>query len=280
MNIAILLSPSKTQYFINQAYINYVAESGLQPICIVPAGSIDEQLKNVDGLMIPGGIDLDPMYYGYDNDSSIDVDPARDAFEREVFHKFRESGRPIFGICRGFQLIIRELLAHDLSMSKYMHYAQHVDKHQQGSQQLQRSVTQHFVNFRPDLLYGEEDRKEYVKPVNSMHHQGVIVNFKDEKIRGFRAFRMAAWTDRGVHYSKDAPHAVVCEAFRILNWGAPILAVQWHPEELVDKELIGNFFRGTGNTNYDHIQTIENTPNNYKVTKKMVDDSLKTKRVN
>lgn len=257
MNIGITLAPSKTQFFVNQTYINYIAGAGFQPRCIVPAGNLDLQLENLDGLLIPGGIDLDPIYYGDDNDSSIGADPIRDSFEREVFHRFRKMKKPIFGICRGFQLIVRELLLEDISLTKYVQYVQHIDRHNQESSNISRSFTQHYVSFRKDLLLGEDDWREYRRPVNSMHHQGVIVDFKDKSVLGFRSFRMAAWTDRGIKYNKDTPSAVLCEAFRILGWEAPILAVQWHPEELFDINLIQNFFTRKGNINYDRVLTVE-----------------------
>ncbi len=58
---------------------------------------------------------------------------------------------------------------------------------------------------------------------------------------------MAAWTQRGLKVSKNkASTEVVCEAFRILKWGSPILAVQWHPEELRDLSLLQNFFTKEG----------------------------------
>jgi hypothetical protein len=55
---------------------------------------------------------------------------------------------------------------------------------------------------------------------------------------------MAAWTTRGLKEKQPkGTSPVVCEAFRILKWGeSRILAVQWHPEEIKDYELIKRFF--------------------------------------
>ena len=77
-----------------------------------------------------------------------------------------------------------------------------------------------------------------------MHHQGLLVDFGKKDVIGTRGFKMAAWTTRGLKIKKEKKNTfpVICEAFRILDWGPAILAVQWHPEELKDIDLLYNFF--------------------------------------
>lgn len=247
MIIGIPASISKTQYFINQAYVKYVLETdGLQPFLIPPGMDIGKAIELVDGLILPGGIDLDPIYYMEDNYSSYNVDPAKDAFERALLHTAREKGIPIFGICRGFQLIAREYMEHDEEICEYLTFYVHMPSHNQvNDQQLERDVRSHFVEFVPSGLYGEGGRQKSAIPVNSMHHQCLVADFRNKNITGIRGFRMVAWTSRGLKVkAKKGSHPVICEAFRVLKWGSPILAVQWHPEELRDTKLLGNFFKG------------------------------------
>jgi putative glutamine amidotransferase len=249
MIIGIPSSSSKTQYYVNQAYVQYVAEAGLTPFIITPemVGDNDLAINMINGLLLPGGIDVDPIYYGEDNSSSFGVDPEKDAFERALFHMSRERNLPILGICRGFQLIIREYMFADDKIDDFMFFCEHIGEHNQvDNQQLSRNIHQHFVEYVPQMLYGAKPAAapstEHM-PVNSMHHQCLVVDFKKKGILGARSFRMAAWTQRGLKLAKNKEETqVVCEAFRILNWNSPILAVQWHPEELRDLKLLQNFF--------------------------------------
>jgi gamma-glutamyl-gamma-aminobutyrate hydrolase PuuD len=246
MKIGIAMSSSKTQYYINQAYADYVKEAGFQPVLIVPGNDVNLFADIIDGLVLPGGIDLDPIYYGEDNYNSYSVDPHKDEFERTLLHAVRERGKPIFGICRGFQLIIREYLLQDPELTEFLHFYTHIADHAQTTgQQLDRNIYSHFVDYRPPVLYGyKTDNKVEAMPVNSMHHQCLMVNFKESNVVAMRGFHMAAWTTRGIKFDKTNKQQKLCESFRIKGWGAPVLAVQWHPEELRDLELIQNFFGG------------------------------------
>lgn len=246
MKIGIPVSESKTQYYINQAYIDYIHEAGMQAFIIMKTHAIDVMIDMLDGLILPGGIDLDPIYYGVDNYTSYGSDPEKDNFERIVFHTFRKANKPIFGICRGFQLIIREYLNVKPELKKSLDFWTNIPGHNQvNDQQLDRSSHQHFVNFLPNLLYNEPVWKESPiinnMPVNSMHHQGLVGNFGKNYTQEFKPI---AWTTRGLKLEKGKKETslLVCEAFQIINWGAPILAVQWHPEELKDIRLLRNFF--------------------------------------
>jgi len=244
MRIGITMSESKTQHFINQAYISLITNSGLKPIAIFPNSDITDMVGMLDGLVLPGGIDIDPIYYGEDNDSSMNVDPKKDAFERTVFHMFRNNGKPVFGICRGFQLIARELMLANRALSKNMRFVSHINEHNQVSDQsLERNICQHYVTCKTHILHGDTDRTAKPIPVNSMHHQCLLVDLKKPEESAVSNFRVLAWTQRGLKIDrKHTGFPVVCEAFSILDWGARIRAVQWHPEELNDVAILKSFF--------------------------------------
>lgn len=257
MLIAIPLSTSESQYLINQAYVDYIEMANYTPF-IIPQTKVNaDTLKHADGLILPGGIDIDPTYYGEDNDSSYGVDFKKDAFERALFYAALDRHIPIFGICRGFQLIVRELMLRDKKMTRHLEFFQGVVDHQQTIKELRvpRDTPTHFVEFYPELLYGVEGPKKPERmAVNSMHHQALFITLPQETAKGggttgrrtgnIHSFRLAAWTRRGVA-TKALPFIYICEAFRLVSWESPILAVQWHPEELKDVNLLRNFFGNT-----------------------------------
>ncbi|RLF86845.1 hypothetical protein DRN34_02865 [Thermococci archaeon] len=239
--IAITASKSKTQYFVNQAYIKYVADAGFIPIVVAPE-SMATSTKICDGLLLPGGIDLDPLYYDEDNIMSYSTDPEKDAFERAILQEFVALEKPVFGICRGMQLIIREFLL-SIKEDKYNEwftFYQNVNSHNQtGSLSIDRHIPTHYVSADMAGLYGKPSRIKRI-PVNSMHHQCLALSDKGRAPEVLKKdLTVLAWTRRGFD-KKDKE--IVVEAFRINNWPSKVLAVQWHPEELSDIELLRNFF--------------------------------------
>ena len=136
-------------------YANYdvaLKESGMQPVF-----SMDINLAaGCDGLLLTGGYDIDPACYGQENHACYHVDPIKDREEIALVHQFITLGRPIFGICRGHQ-ILNVALGGDM--------VQHVP----GHAQLDTGVDDiHSVTAEHDFmrnLYGERFA------VNSAHHQ-------------------------------------------------------------------------------------------------------------
>lgn len=239
MRLGIPLSNSKTQYFINQAYLSFIYDAGFEPVLVTPLNITD----NFDGLILPGGIDIDPIFYGYDNMASFKVDPQRDIFERVLLEGALKKGVPIFGICRGFQLIALEYLRHNPQASEYMQFYQHISNHNQvDDQSLERNIYQHHVNCNTKYLYDTGGFSRI--PVNSMHHQCLVAMIKKKKTLVETGFNIVAWTSRGIQQKKNSEDTqeVVVEAFCITGQESKILAVQWHPEELKDTDLLKTFF--------------------------------------
>ena len=130
MKIGIPMSASKTQYFINSAYVDYVEEANLEPVIITPRNDMKLIAEICDGLLLPGGIDVEPTFYDEENIASYCVDRKKDDFERKAFVTFLTVGKPIFGICRGFQLIAREYMeATKPSLTGWLTYYQHINGH-------------------------------------------------------------------------------------------------------------------------------------------------------
>ena len=241
MKIAIPIDFNDTTYKINKAYINYIVESNMTPVIITP-DSI-RLLKQCKGLLLPGGIDIDPMYYGIDNYSAYSVNPEKDEFERAMFYKAIKYQLPIFGICRGFQLIMYETLLTYNEDSLPMEFRQHIGGHAQPSDiSVARGIKTHMVNIDGSSLYGIGNITE--TGVNSMHHQGVVLSEAKKNIKLFgkihQHINIVAWSDK-LQTSKDED-SIIVEGVKVNLWGNSIMAVQWHPEELRDIELLKNFF--------------------------------------
>ncbi len=87
------------------AYCDAVAAAGGIPI-VGGERCAKELAQLCDGLLLSGGADVDPALYGEEllNDT-VKCDPLRTRFEVELMNAFMALGKPVFGICRGCQLI-------------------------------------------------------------------------------------------------------------------------------------------------------------------------------
>jgi gamma-glutamyl-gamma-aminobutyrate hydrolase PuuD len=184
------------------------------------------------------------------------VDPEKDDFERKVFHKFWKAGKKIFGICRGFQLIVREFMRLNYRPhNEWFSFYQHINHHSLAEDLgLQRNIRAHDVTYN-GALYKEEGKKRQMF-VNSMHHQALLLDLpsvgkqrKNKKVAKVSKSPLDVMAEEGnlievlavTNYGlKDKDTSIVVEAFSICE--GRIMAVQWHPEELKDYKLIRSFF--------------------------------------
>lgn len=234
--IAIPMSFDDKKTFINNAYLDYIVKSGYQPFMVSENANIDEVAKFCDGLVLAGGGDIDPTYYGDDNSDSRKCKPDKDMLERLVLHAFMKEGKPIFGICRGLQLIIREFILDN--PEEKIDFEQHIPDHNPVyNLDLSRSVRSHSVKMDKQLLYGEGKTEKVF--VNSIHHQAVIVNKPPFEYDKDSKLEIGALTKLGLK-----PNAgFIVEAIHIENFnGSEVTAVQWHPEELKDYKLLKTLF--------------------------------------
>ncbi|MDD7739899.1 MAG: gamma-glutamyl-gamma-aminobutyrate hydrolase family protein [Fusicatenibacter sp.] len=202
---------SSERVYINSAYANAILKNGGIPIAI-PAVSMSEDPKACldlcDGLLVPGGEDMNPWYYGEEPLPQIgatrpEIDEAWFAAGRYAMEK----KMPMFGICKGIQFL-NVLCGGTLYQDVYT--------------QRENSIL-HLQFQEKYYLFHHVEVKEgtYLArilgagkhPVNSMHHQAV-------KRPG-----------ENLVVSALAPDGTI-EA--IESTDRQIVAVQWHPEELIE----------------------------------------------
>lgn len=246
--IAVTGSAKKTTFMINRAYMEFVKKAGFEPLLVNSTNDPHIIATLCNGLLLSGGIDVDPIYYLEDNAASFATDIERDKFERELLHAFIALGKPVFGICRGFQLIAREYMNIVPGVANIVNFVQHFGEHSLAEgRSVPRTQPTHNVEVNLSRLYDMPDASSKdVIFVNSMHHQGLFAKLNPKNMQFLHdlGFHTLAATKSGL----DKTSNVVIEAFEITGWeGVPIKAVQWHPEELCvtsDRELslISTFF--------------------------------------
>ena len=84
-------------------YFNALESFGAEGI---PADTIEKaDPAEFDGLLLPGGVDVDPACYGEQMAGAETTNPALDALQLGALDRFFKAEKPVFGICRGHQVI-------------------------------------------------------------------------------------------------------------------------------------------------------------------------------
>ena len=141
----------RRRYGVNVKYTDAVIAAGGDPI-IIPPGAGSSIVEHLDALLLTGGADIDPRRYGESEiHPSVEMEPERDETEFAILDAAAHRGLPVFGICRGMQVI-------NVWRGGSLH--QHLDDHPLN---VIRDSTPHEIK----LADGSS------QPVNSLHHQGV-----------------------------------------------------------------------------------------------------------
>jgi len=198
---------SKEQTTVNFAYVRAIAENGGAPV-ILP--TVDDEiimrryLDELDGLILIGGADVPPSAYGQQpHETVIELTSQRYDFERKLIAKWLDSGKPVLGVCLGMQftnVVAGGSLIQDIPS-------------QVGVEVVHRGT--HEVRIEPDSSLAKILGAEKAS-VWSNHHQAV----KDLG-DGLRV----------IAHSEDG----VVEALERIGGGFGLF-VQWHPEQMDDKQ--------------------------------------------
>ncbi len=183
---------------VASAVLRSVIRAGGEPLALFAESALtaEERLRGLDGLLVPGGSDVDPRRYAQEPVAATAVAdfPLQDQFEADMMTAAIRLGIPVLAICRGFQLLNVEqggTLVQDLPAESPHRNDVHV------------------VSIEPDSALAAALGVAEL-PVSSYHHQAV-----DRVGSGLRVVGRA-------------PDGIV-EALEVD--GAELLAVQWHPED-------------------------------------------------
>ncbi len=214
----------KKEIFLDNYYTEEIMDSGATPI-VLPIDNTEKMLEafsKIDGLVLSGGVDIDPKYYGEANTGkSIEICPLMDEAEKLLIDIAMKADIPILGICRGMQALnvfnggslIQDIpsehgfsVVHSISLKEPAFHNITVEK---------GSLLSDAIGFG-------------IHRINSYHHQAVR-----EIAPGFS---VAALSEDGIIesiYCKDKKY---------------VLGVQWHPERDYgatpdSKKILDNFIK-------------------------------------
>jgi putative glutamine amidotransferase len=205
----------KTLQYVEQSVAHWVMSTGALAVMIPsPAGDTrrgDVELAHyaqwLDGLVLEGGSDVWPGSYGEQPlQERWNGDRIRDGYERGLLDAFAALGKPVFGVCRGLQLmnvVFGGTLYQDIPTQRPEARA-----HRDAA-----LYDEHFheVEFVPGSKLATMFAALPRAKVNSVHHQAI----KD--------------LAPGFEVEARSPDDGVIEAIRRLG-GSYLAAVQWHPE--------------------------------------------------
>jgi len=173
---------------------------------LVEVADVTALAGRLDGLLLTGSrSDVEPHHYGGRAVPESCADPQRDRVALALAERMIESGRPVFGICRGLQeinVLFGGSLRRDLGE----------EHHRAGEMPFDALFEhRHDVTLTPDGLLGGVAQEGRIR-VNSVHREGI---------------------DRlgdGLTIEARSPEDGLVEAISARPCGAEVLAVQWHPE--------------------------------------------------
>lgn len=88
------------------AHVDFVAAAGCAPVLLPLRPGVEQFIGRLDGLLVPGGPDVDPALYGATaHPRTRGVNPVTDAVELELVKAALAAGLPLLVICRGMQLL-------------------------------------------------------------------------------------------------------------------------------------------------------------------------------
>lgn len=197
-------------------YERFLLENGFAPLVTLNPGEVSA----CQGLILPGGGDITPGFFGQQNKGSLNIDTELDILQFQAFDLCLKNSLPVLGICKGMQLINIALggtIIQNMPNTS-LHLASHGDLYHDTN-----IVQGSFLSE----LYGE------CALVNSAHHQCIQTLGKNLK---------------EIQHSTidNCPEAICHDSL-------PILGLQWHPERLdasltsLDGVLILSLFSSQSN---------------------------------
>ena len=203
-----------------KGYYQSILEAGGSPVVIPPymdASALSSLLEELDGIVLSGGADMNPLLVGEEPIPQLHgINAERDVPELNLIRQAYAKQIPMLGICRGIQMLAAALGGNIYQDLGVQYKDAPLIKH---SQDLIREQASHTAFIDKDSTLGnlfknaglpDNDKTEWMLPVNSFHHQAV-------REPGAR-LRVSARSSDGVIEAVES------------NEHKSILGVQWHPE--------------------------------------------------
>lgn len=191
---------------VKTVYADAVYNAGAHPVLLLPTPAKDKIKKisrAIDALLIPGGRDVDPTFYGGKMNKSVKpVSAGRFYFEKTLLKEIMKLKKPVFGICYGMQFL-NVICGGTL----------YIDLPGRKSNPVNHGAGHIIELYNRSKLYYILGRREIA--VNSTHHQGI------KKL------------GKGLTASACSQDSLI-EAIELRNYPY-FVGVQWHPERLSDK---------------------------------------------
>ncbi|MGZ3463455.1 MAG: gamma-glutamyl-gamma-aminobutyrate hydrolase family protein [Gemmatimonadaceae bacterium] len=200
-------------------YVDAVRRAGGLALMIAPEQELvadpDELLDRVDGLIISGGVDVDPSAYGAEpHPETKGCTPERDVFEVALVRRAVELDMPVLGVCRGMQVLN---IAYGGTLLQHLPetFGHHEHRRVPGN----FDEADHDVRLVPNSLAAAA-AGELLHTTKSHHHQGVDVIGEGLVVTGRSAI-------------DELSEAIELPDRRF------VLGVQWHPEADERSRVIG-----------------------------------------
>lgn len=201
----------KTLQYVEQSVARWVMSQGDLAVMVPSpedAGRLAEYAQWLDGLVLMGGSDLWPGSYGEAPlQERWQGDRVRDEYEMALARAFVALGKPVFGVCRGLQLLnvaFGGTLWQDIA-------TQRPEARAHRDAALYDRLF-HRVEFEPGTRLAQLYAGHHGSVVNSVHHQGIKDLARDFVVEA------------------RCPDDGTIEAVRWAGGDTYVAAVQWHPE--------------------------------------------------
>ena len=215
--VALMMQYSETvpgAFDIDPGYLRLLEFAGANVLTVDPSDDdryLADMLDHADGLLIPGGNDIDPDLYGGRHLPGMDEPvPLRDHAEAMLLRSAYDRHMPYLGVCRGLQMMC--VLA---GGNLYQQIADEIPGALDHWQQQPFDQPSHAVTVLPDTPLHRILNRDGIE-VNSVHHQAVHE------------------PGEGVVVQASAPDGVIESAYRPDR--EFFMAVQWHPEQTPNDE--------------------------------------------
>jgi putative glutamine amidotransferase len=207
--------------FLPEVYFDALTASGGIAVLLPPQPAPDDAapavLDGLDGLILTGGVDVQPELYGAPRHPLTDPARAdRDAWEMALFSGAEERRMPVLAICRGMQVVN---VARGGTLHQHLPDVLGTEKYRLGNGVFATNPTEVEAGSRLAELVGAGTQE-----VHSYHHQGID--------RLGEGLTVTARTDDGLVYAVEG------------TGDGYLLGVQWHPEQnLDDRRLFAGLVR-------------------------------------